>query len=191
MKLKDVGALSLSLLLIVGAISLWRHAEPRQDTLNRQLIAALVHGDNQEALALVRAGADPNTRYLPPPPSVRQAGYIAASGTSSSTNYHPTAFMIACGAPWDQDNAISEALQYNPGASTLVQAMLAHGANVNVQDESGLTPLFYAITDTDSRYDTLRLLLEHGADVNWKNWQGWTPLIYAVWGRAHPNTIGL
>jgi ankyrin repeat protein len=60
----------------------------------------------------------------------------------------------------------------------LVQALLAHGANVNARDASGSTALMRA-------EDALcaQTLLEAGADVNAQNENGWTALMYQV-GRA-------
>src|SRR5689334_4539956 len=60
----------LTLILLAGVVlacGLWLRAERRQYALNRQLIAALVKGDSKQALALVNAGADPNTRVKPSP----------------------------------------------------------------------------------------------------------------------------
>jgi hypothetical protein len=60
----------LALLLLVGLAGgtiLWLRSEQREYVLNRQLIAALVQDDDKRALALVNAGAGPNTRYAPMP----------------------------------------------------------------------------------------------------------------------------
>ena len=49
--------------------------------------------------------------------------------------------------------------------------LLDHGANVNIKDKYGLTPLHRAKTEEQTR-----LLLDHGADINAKNGWGITPL---------------
>ena len=47
------------------------------------------------------------------------------------------------------------------------QVLLDHNANVNLQDDHGLTPLHDAIMgDGEHKLDTARRLLEHGADPN-------------------------
>src|SRR5580700_3423793 len=50
-------------LFLIGGPGLGQRIQRRQSALNRQLIAALGHGDMKRALALAEAGADPNTRY--------------------------------------------------------------------------------------------------------------------------------
>lgn len=59
-------AFSLLLGLFLVCI-LWVRKEQRQYSLNRQLISALFHENGKQALRLVEAGADPNTRYTPAP----------------------------------------------------------------------------------------------------------------------------
>jgi hypothetical protein len=41
------------LAFLIGGVSLWLHTQQRQYALNRRLIAALVHGHNEQTLALV------------------------------------------------------------------------------------------------------------------------------------------
>jgi hypothetical protein len=51
--------IALSMLTyLIGGVGLWLRAQERQYALNRQLIAALVKGDNQKALTLVKAGTN-------------------------------------------------------------------------------------------------------------------------------------
>jgi hypothetical protein len=50
-------------------------------------------------------------------------------------------------------------------------------ANINAEDESGNTPLHWALAGDDFKDGSvLRLLLEHGADINARSQGGWTPL---------------
>ena len=56
----------------------------------------------------------------------------------------------------------------------MVVLLLANGADVNVRDKYGSTPLFAAAGN--GRKDVVELLLAHKADVNAKNNIGWTPL---------------
>jgi ankyrin repeat protein len=55
-----------------------------------------------------------------------------------------------------------------------VEALLEYGANVNIPDSSGLTPLHYAAM-LDSR-QLCQLLLQYGADLEVKDTEGHTPL---------------
>jgi len=79
------------------------------------------------------------------------------------------------------DQALFQAVQQS--ALTEVRHLLDLGANVNAVNETGATPLMWAIPDLAK----VRLLVEHGADVNAvsKN-LGRTPLLIAA---GYPNTV--
>ncbi len=63
------------------------------------------------------------------------------------------------------------------GRPALIRSLLAHGADLDAEDNDGFTPLHYA---SDSRYENapavVEILLAHGADVNAKSVAGVTPL---------------
>ncbi|WP_342255471.1 ankyrin repeat domain-containing protein [Spiroplasma endosymbiont of Poecilobothrus nobilitatus] len=58
----------------------------------------------------------------------------------------------------------------------MIQLLIDNGADVNLQDENGLTPLYYAINTEN--IEIVKLLLTNGADVN-KGVEGLTPLLYS------------
>src|SRR5579863_9697761 len=106
MRRKRAAQIMLFLLIcLFVSTGLWLRAERRQYALNRQLIAALVKGDNQRALALVNAGADPNMRYKPiPAPSLLQLVRQLLHRSPPPINGSPTTLSIACGAPWNDED---------------------------------------------------------------------------------------
>jgi ankyrin repeat protein len=190
--------LTLCVLLagLVGGTDIWFRAQRRHYALNRQLIAALAKSDTKTALALVNAGADPNTRYTPmPAPSLQMLWneLFHRPSPAARASYGPTAFIMACGGAWQvRQNPVNMAyaamtVQDN---APLVAAMIMHGADVNARDEQGWSPLACAVTD-EYRLNTVRLLLEHGANANTKNLYGRTPLMRAAFTlverlRQHP-----
>ena len=74
------------------------------------------------------------------------------------------------------------------GHKGIVELLIAAGADVNVKNQRGRTPLYdAAIWD---RKDIAKLLFAAGADVNAKNKRGKTPLDEAIkW--KHPETADL
>ena len=57
-----------------------------------------------------------------------------------------------------------------------IEAELANGADVNIQDEYGETPLHNLFYNDDVDPETVRLLLDNGADVTIENEEGMTPI---------------
>jgi ankyrin repeat protein len=159
-------ALIISLLLaaLIGGSGLWLHARQRQYSLSRQLINALVAGDDKQAQSLVEQGAAPNTRYQPTPvPTLPELVKQLFLRTPPTANNSPTALLIACGAIPD-DEATSAMQRQMPDAPQLILTMLRHGANIEERDKDRYTPLLWAISD--QRWNTASLLLDHGANVN-------------------------
>jgi hypothetical protein len=167
------------LLLLAGGMRLWLRVQHRQYTLNRRLIFALVEGDNEQALALVKEGADPNIRYAPTSiPSLTDIIQQLFHRSPPPTNDSPTAFSLACGAFWNDDFDTMDTQIHRPDAAPLVALMLMHGAHINDSDKEKWTPLIWAVSD--DRSDTVGVLLGHGADVNAKNDKGETALLIAI-----------
>jgi ankyrin repeat protein len=61
----------------------------------------------------------------------------------------------------------------------LVELLLRHGADPNIRDSKGLTPLLQALRN-GSMLKVLALLLDHGADPNIGDQDGKLPLHYAI-----------
>jgi ankyrin repeat protein len=192
MSRKRTALLTLLLLIgLIGSVGLWLRSEQQQYVLNRQLIAALAHGDDKQALVLVNEGADPNTHTTPTPAlSLPELIRQWLHRSPQPVNASQTAFSLVCGAYWndtgreenvqERDKRFDEyvAQRHRPDDTHLAQAMLRHGANVNAKDNDGITPLIWATRV--HRTNTVSLLLAHGANVNVKNKDGETPLFTTV-----------
>ena len=75
------------------------------------------------------------------------------------------------------------------GDAMLIDQMLAGGANPDITDEVGATPLMYAINEGNA--DAVRLLLYYGTEVNNEGPNGWFPLLFAVERKHHGILIDL
>lgn len=69
----------------------------------------------------------------------------------------------------------------NGSKLTLVQFLLAHGADANLQDYFGATPLMNAAWE--GNLPIVQLLIKAGADINKISNDNWTTLMKAVFGR--------
>lgn len=172
---------------LIGTVVLWLRVQRRQYALNRQLIAALVNGDDKQALALVNAGADPNTRYKPTPvPSLPELVNRLFHGSALPVNDSPSAFTMVCGVQYgDGNNTQTFGLDDAP----LVQTMLRHGADVNMKDELGWTPLLRSVCFRHPK--TVKVLLEHGAHPNTLDVNRDSPLIEGAEWNTAPEIVGL
>jgi ankyrin repeat protein len=70
--------------------------------------------------------------------------------------------------------------------TTTARMLIEHGADPNLRDEEGLTPLMRAARKSDPV--GVAMLLEHGADPNLADGQGLTALMYAA-GKANVENI--
>ena len=69
------------------------------------------------------------------------------------------------------------------GDQAQVKVFLSQGIDINVEDDKGNTPLFYAIRD--SHDELAQFLIDQGADINYTDKNGYGPLHHAIWyGRA-------
>ena len=76
----------------------------------------------------------------------------------------------------------------NSKDGSVVRLLLEHGADINVQNASGRTPLHWA--SSNGALEVVRVLLEHGADVEVKSKYGATALQFAV-GRGRDKIVEL
>ena len=173
------GLLLLVTLLVVGACGVWLRVQKRQYAHNRALIAALVHNDTRTALALVNAGADPNTRFDPPPaPTFKLLLAHLLHHKGLPVNNSPTALIMVCGEDWTYSPYGSLEALHLPNSASLIEAMIAHGADVNAKTIAGDTALEAAIYLRNAH--VVEILLTHGAYVNGRNCVSYTCLMNAA-----------
>lgn len=192
----------------------------QQYVRNRQLIDALMRDDTRTALALVNARADPDTQAdrFSADSLTRRLRRIVSRASAPIVDC-PTALLLACGDSAQlQRNAEVDAAR-TAQQVTLVQAMLAHGANPGARDWLGRSALLTAaahnclhvadllvqrgmnVNARDgldktplhyaamNRNEALLLLLTHGADPNAQDGNGYTALHYAVGFRCEASTV--
>src|SRR5207249_1278615 len=130
----------------------WYDRQIRQQRLDRALIAAIKHNRIPTAIALLDAGADANTVDKPRKPITwkslladfgsRFHGYVPPK----ETEYYPPALLLPYRVPDEPFDAIAPtsdaiARTSKDEEARLVQALLQHGADPDVQDEQGKTLL--------------------------------------------------
>jgi ankyrin repeat protein len=145
-----------------------RGADPnRKETWFEQTALMWAAADNHAAVvqALVTGGADVNARakvLSGPPPRPRGSETAFQASHSNFPRGGFTALLFAAQA----------------GAGDAVRALTDAGADLNLPDPDGLTPLMMAIVNAN--YDTAALMLERGADPNRADKSGRGALFFAV-----------
>ncbi len=99
--------------------------------------------------------------------------------------------LLTAGEIDKQDYSLALADIAITGDVNAVKIMLDHGADVNIVDPLGRTPLMYAAASDNLPLEEVKMLVEHGADVNARDSHkrgpdsGWTALDIA---RQHGDT---
>jgi Ankyrin repeats (3 copies) len=153
----------------------------------RPLVAALAGEHSQTADLLRHNGADPDVRDTFGRNPLRAAALngnlevvrILIEYDSADINardgFGSTPLLCALGGRRFKDGSV-------------VRLLLAHGADINVQNQTGLAPLHLA--SFNGALGVVRLLLEHGADVEVKKNNGKTALQVAA-EQGHDEVVKL
>jgi len=97
------------------------------------------------------------------------------SGTFDDTYFDVVRYLLEHGIDVDAQSNTEDATPLHQASSyggfKVAQLLLDHGADINVRDKNGRTPLHGSVVDMaddldDYFFDTVQFLLEHGADVH-------------------------
>jgi ankyrin repeat protein len=122
---------------------------------------------------LVEHGADVNPKFPNPNP----LSEAVAVGSKEIVSY-----LIEKGADVNKIDDMGFAPVHNAVFkevnSEILTLLLEHGANPDIKDPNGETPLFYAVRNRDP--EKVKILLDHGARLNVTNNKGETPYIIGM-----------
>lgn len=113
--------------------------------VNCNLHEAMRGGNVESAIAILEAGGDPNTPF--------PADY-----------WNSPLHVAACG----------EDIRPGSNKEKIIELLLSHGADIDVVNEDGQTPLHCAVINC--KPGLVACLLAHGADVNKEQYDGNTPM---------------
>ncbi len=126
------------------------------------LIVASESGQLQTVRLLLKHGADPNREHGRALMLARENGYTDVADLLVKAGAKPDDLLIAA----------------EFGDTETVNNLLAAGADINMKDETGRTPLIRAILDDHN--DLALALIAKGADVSVKDMDGRTALKYST-----------
>ena len=173
----------LMLAVLVGSLGWLTYREVRQERLNRALFAAIQNNDAVTAIALLERGVDANARdtgnrhlsLLDHWKNLLEQGWGEPRRQRQDNQPTPLQEIFDWHRPASPSHA-PEAIM--PESLPLLQTLFEKGANIQVRDARGATPLMQATRV--GYWHSVQYLLEHGADVNARDEKGRTALIEAV-----------
>jgi ankyrin repeat protein len=148
-----------ALLLTMFGLTLYpvAHAAPPDKQVQQQLIHAVIQNQMDVIPGLLKQGGDPNARVAP-----AQEDAFALTNINDN-DPAPPLIVLACRYGYIHSP--------NP-----IDLLVQKGADVNIADRNGVTPLMVA----SQMGFSASLLVAHGAKVNVHDRNGQTPLMYAM-----------
>lgn len=169
------------------------YAQTRPEKINQDLFAAIRENSADKVVALLKQGADPNTRDAQGLTPLQVIFEIKSRHRGFEIRHAPMyqnlpllTALLDRGArvnvrAKDGTTPLHTAVNFEYAGS--VKLLLEHGADVNARDNFGVTPLnVFAQVGSERTIgmETLQLLLDHRADVNARDAIGRTALMYAA-----------
>ena len=145
----------------------------RDQALNTPLYYAIYNGHKEIVELLIRKEADLNTTCS----YVNGTGYAPLDVALGRGKVEIIRLLQNNGA---EAKSIHAAAML--GDKEKVKAFLRQGIDVNLKDDKGNTPLFYAIRDGHD--ELAQFLIDQGADINYTDKNGFSLLYYAIWSRS-------
>jgi ankyrin repeat protein len=160
-----VAALSAIVVLLVGGTIIRASARRNADD---RLITAIIAANQKEVSEALDAGGNPNAIYK-------------SDKSGRKYTFQPTALQVLVG--WRNP----EQLSFQPVKENLniAKLLIQHGADINVQDKNGMTPLL--ICAWSNQHEVFKILVETGADLNAKDRSGSTALSLSLTQSAANN----
>ena len=137
-------------------------AAPSAIELQQQIYHAAIQNEIEVLRTLLQQGGDPNARVAP---GKEDAWMLQGRPNDDPA---PPLFVTAC--------------RFGNATTAVIDLLLAKGADVNIADANGVTPLM-AASELDWE-PSITLLLEHGAKTQAKDRDGKTALMYAMGNRG-------
>lgn len=148
--------LHAAIVFLLGAALTVTAANAAVTEIDRELLTAVNRNQDARVAQLLTAGADVNARHPP---------------------LQLTPLILASDVNFNADKKIS---------LSIVKLLIARGAEVNVHDRDGLTPLMKAIGSYD--LDVVKHLLNSGARIDARDQRGHTALTHAIM-RSQPEML--
>jgi WD40 repeat protein len=150
---------------------------PYSGDLNSDLLIAAEEGDEEKVRALIRKGANVNSRDEDGDTALMVA---ALRGLDSGTVNSLLANRANVNAK-NKENDTALIFAASNDDSEILEALLNKGAHINHQNDNGYTALIMASVD-NRRLANARVLVARGADLNLKSDRGETALVTAAGG---------